>query len=83
MILWDKIKARFEHPKKVLLPSLMDPWNKLSYQDYKSVIAYNSHMHHIIAQLKFCGTIITEKENLEFFFQLFMHLRYYCNNNIE
>ena len=28
-ILRDKIKARFEHQKKVLLPSLMDQWNKL------------------------------------------------------
>ena len=65
IILWDKIKVRFGHQKKVLLPSLMDQWNKLRFQDYKSVIAYNSTMHQIIAQLEFYGTIITEKEKLE------------------
>ncbi|XP_058753390.1 uncharacterized protein LOC131626587 [Vicia villosa] len=70
-ILWDKIKARFGHQKKVLLPSLMDQWNKLRFQDYKSIIAYNSAMHQIIAQLEFCGTIITEKEKLEKTFSTF------------
>ncbi|XP_058765068.1 uncharacterized protein LOC131638524 [Vicia villosa] len=67
-ILWNKIKARFGHQKKVLLPSLMDQWNKLRFQDYKTVIAYNSAMHQIIEKLEFCGKTITEKEKLEFFF---------------
>lgn len=49
MILWEKLKARFGHQRKVLLPSLMDQWNKLRFQDYKNVIAYNSAMHKIIA----------------------------------
>ncbi|XP_058775723.1 uncharacterized protein LOC131649998 [Vicia villosa] len=70
-ILWDKIKGRFGHQKRVLLPSLMDQWNKLRFQDYKSVIAYNSAMHQIITQLEFCGTIITEKEKLEKTFSTF------------
>ncbi|XP_058773116.1 uncharacterized protein LOC131647219 [Vicia villosa] len=70
-ILWDKIKARFGHQKKVLLPSLMDQWNKLQFQDYKTVIAYNSAMHQIIAKLEFCGKTITEKEKLEKTFSTF------------
>jgi hypothetical protein len=70
-ILWDKIKARFGHQKKVLLPSLMDQWNKLRFQDYKTVVAYNSAMHQIIAQLEFCGKTITEKEKLEKTFSTF------------
>ncbi|XP_058784488.1 uncharacterized protein LOC131659294 [Vicia villosa] len=70
-ILWDKIKARFGHQKKVLLPSLVDQWNKLRFQDYKTVIAYNSAMHQIVSQLEFCGKIITEKEKLEKTFSTF------------
>ncbi|XP_058742482.1 uncharacterized protein LOC131614974 [Vicia villosa] len=70
-ILWDKIKARFGHQKKVLLPSLMDQGNKLRFQDYKTVITYNSAMHQIIAKLEFCGKTITEKEKLEKTFSTF------------
>src|SRR4051812_13293727 len=33
-ILWDKIKARFGHQKKVLLSSLVNHWNKLRFKDY-------------------------------------------------
>jgi hypothetical protein len=50
---------------KVLLPSLMDQWNKSRFQDYKSVVAYNTVMHQIIAQLEFCCIVITEEEELE------------------
>jgi len=49
----------------------MDQWNKLRFQDYKSVVAYNSAMHQIIAQLEFCGVIITEEEKLEKTFSTF------------
>ncbi|CAJ2653785.1 unnamed protein product [Trifolium pratense] len=70
-ILWDKLKARFGHQSKVLLPSLMDQWNKLRFQDYKSVVAYNSAMHQIIAQLEFCGVAITEEQKLEKTFSTF------------
>ncbi|CAJ2641347.1 unnamed protein product [Trifolium pratense] len=70
-ILWDKLKARFGHQRKVLLPSLMDQWNKLRFQDYKSVVAYNSAMHQIIAQLEFCGVAITEEQKLEKTFSTF------------
>ena len=70
-ILWDKLKARFGHQKKVLLHSLMDQWNKLRFQDYKSVVAYNSVMHQIIAQLEFCGIVITEEQKLEKTFSTF------------
>ena len=70
-ILWDKLKERFGHQRKVLLPSLMDQWIKLRFQDYKSVVAYNSVMHQIIAQLEFCGVIITEEEKLEKTFSTF------------
>ena len=47
-ILWEKIKTRFVHHKKVMLPSLMDQWNKLRFQDYKIIVAYNSVMYQII-----------------------------------
>ncbi|XP_045791574.1 uncharacterized protein LOC123886285 [Trifolium pratense] len=64
-ILWDKLKARFGHQRKITLPSLMDQWNKLRFQDYKNVVAYNSAMHQIIAQLEFYGVVITEEQKME------------------
>jgi len=70
-ILWDKLKARFGHQRKVLLLLLMDQLNKLRFQDYKSVVAYNFAMHQIIAQLEFCGIIIIEEEKLEKTFSTF------------
>ncbi|KAK2390680.1 hypothetical protein QL285_064199 [Trifolium repens] len=49
----------------------MDQWNKLRFQDYKSVVAYNSAMHQVITQLEFCGIVITEEEKLEKTFSTF------------
>ena len=64
-ILWDNLKERFGYQKKVLLPALIDEWNKLRFQDFKSVIEYNSAMYRIISQLEFCGKIVSEGEKLE------------------
>jgi len=49
----------------------MDQWNKLRFQDYKRVVAYNSAMHQIISQLEFCGIVITEEEKSKRTFSTF------------
>ncbi|KAL6526788.1 hypothetical protein OROGR_015878 [Orobanche gracilis] len=64
-ILWENLKKRFGYQKQVLLPALVDEWNKLRFQDFKSVSEYNSAMFRIVSQLEFCGKTITEGEKLE------------------
>lgn len=49
----------------------MDQWNKLRFQDYKSVVTHNLVMNQIIAQLELCDIVIIEEEKAEKTFSIF------------
>ncbi|XP_076931933.1 uncharacterized protein LOC143597274 [Bidens hawaiensis] len=34
-ILWEDLKSRFDHQREVLLPTAIDEWNNLRFQDFK------------------------------------------------
>ena len=40
-------------------------WGQLRFLDFKSVEAYNAAIHRIVAQLRFCGQVVTELEMIE------------------
>jgi hypothetical protein len=40
-------------------------WAQLRFVDFKTVEAYNSAMHHVMAQLRLCGQVVTELEMIE------------------
>ena len=53
LILWNKLKERFDHQKTVILPKARYEWLHLRLQDYKSVSEYNSAMFRITSLLLF------------------------------
>ncbi|GAA0171860.1 hypothetical protein LIER_41237 [Lithospermum erythrorhizon] len=63
--LWKSLNERFESQTTVLFPPLMNEWNKLRFQDFKTVDEYNSMVHKIIENLEFCSKTITEDEKLK------------------
>lgn len=70
-VLWDDLKRRFGFPDEILLPAALDEWNKLRFQDFKSVSDYNSALYRIVSQLEQCGKQVTEGEKLEKTFSTF------------
>ena len=40
LVLWNKLKERYEHLKAIILPKARYDWMHLRLQDYKSVTAY-------------------------------------------
>ncbi|GJT90004.1 hypothetical protein Tco_1078849 [Tanacetum coccineum] len=83
LVLWDKLKDRFDHQKTVILPKARYEWTYLRLHDFKSVSEYNSAMHRITSMLLLCGDTITDAEMLEKLFPHSMLLIYYYSNNIE
>ncbi|XP_021762540.1 uncharacterized protein LOC110727282 [Chenopodium quinoa] len=63
--LWDCLNERFGHHKRVLLPKALFDWTNLWFQDFKSVIVYNSTIHEIISILKYCGHSVTDEQMIE------------------
>jgi len=53
LVLWNKLKERFDHEKTVILPKACYEWLHLRLQDYKSVSKYNSAMFRITSLLLF------------------------------
>ena len=47
--------ARFDHQWTVLRPNTLHEWNQLHFQDFKTVVEYNSSLFGIVSKLKFCG----------------------------
>ncbi|CAO2141173.1 unnamed protein product [Urochloa humidicola] len=64
-VLWTKLKERFGKQKAVLLPLARRDWAQLRFVDFKTVEAYNTAIHRIVAQLRFCDQIVTELEMIE------------------
>ena len=53
--LWKQLKAHFDHQRTVLGPNTLHEWNQLRFQDFKTVVEYNSSLFGIVSKLKFCG----------------------------
>ena len=65
LVLWTKLKERYDHQKTVILPRARYEWIHLRLQDFKSISEYNSAMFRITSQMILCGENITDKEMLE------------------
>jgi hypothetical protein len=65
LVSWTKLQERFDKQKAVLLPQARRDWAQLRFLDYKTVEAYNTAIHRIVAQLRFCGQVVTELEMIE------------------
>jgi precorrin isomerase len=63
--LWTKLKERFSPQRTTVLPKAQNTWANLRFLDFKSVAAYNTAIHRIVAQLRFCGQIITDIEMIQ------------------
>ncbi|XP_021752479.1 uncharacterized protein LOC110717986 [Chenopodium quinoa] len=63
--LWDCLNERFGHHKRVLLPKALFDWTNLRFQDFKSVIDYNSTMHEIVSILRYCDHPVTDEQMIE------------------
>nr|GEX74063.1 hypothetical protein [Tanacetum cinerariifolium] len=71
LVLWNKLKYRFDHQKTVILPKARYEWTHLRLHDFKSVSEYNSIMHRITTMFLLCGDTITDVEMLEKTFSAF------------
>ncbi|XP_028781363.1 uncharacterized protein LOC114737584 [Neltuma alba] len=69
--LWNNLKERYDHQKRVILPKARYEWMHLRLQDFKSVTEYNSAVFKISSQLKLCGEKITDDDLLEKIFSTF------------
>ena len=56
--LWTDLKGRYDHLKATVLPRARYEWMHLRFQDFKTVIEYNSVVFRITSQLKLCGETI-------------------------
>ncbi|RLN25084.1 uncharacterized protein C2845_PM07G36350 [Panicum miliaceum] len=65
LVLWLKLQECFGKQKTVLLPQARRDWAQLHFVDFKTVEAYNSAMHRVVTQLRFCGQVVTELEMIE------------------
>ncbi|XP_021730989.1 uncharacterized protein LOC110697892 [Chenopodium quinoa] len=63
--LWDCLNERFGHHKRVLLPKELFDWTNLRFQDFKSVIDYNSTIHEIVSILGYCDHPVIDKQMIE------------------
>ena len=65
LTLWQALEERFGKQKTVVLPQARRDWGQLRFLDFKSVQAYNSALHRIVGQLRFCGQRVTDAERIE------------------
>ncbi|XP_021775480.1 uncharacterized protein LOC110739321 [Chenopodium quinoa] len=63
--LWDCLNERFGYHKRVLLPKALFDWTNLRFQDFKSVIDYNSTIHEIVSILRYCDHLVTDEQMIE------------------
>ncbi|XP_015164254.1 uncharacterized protein [Solanum tuberosum] len=63
--LWICLKGRYDHLKATVLPRAHYEWMHLRFQDYKTIIEYNSIVFRITSQLKLCGETINDEDMLE------------------
>ena len=65
LTLWLALEERFGKQKTVVLPQARRDWSQLRFLDFKTVEAYNSALHRIVGQLRFCGQRVTDAEMIE------------------
>ncbi|XP_056695456.1 uncharacterized protein [Spinacia oleracea] len=63
--LWDSLKERYGHHKRVLLPKAQFDWTNLRFQDFKCVSEYNSTLLKIVSLLRYCDQAVTEDQMIE------------------
>ncbi|XP_021719439.1 uncharacterized protein LOC110687128 [Chenopodium quinoa] len=63
--LWDCLNERFGHHKRVLLSKELFDWTNLRFQNFKSVIDYNSTIHEIVSILRYCDHPVTNEQMIE------------------
>lgn len=63
--LWTDLKGRYDHLKATVLPRACYEWMHLRFQDFKTVIEYNSAMFRITSQLKLCGETVNDEDMME------------------
>jgi hypothetical protein len=56
-----------------MLPRAQQAWITLCFQDYKSVVAYNSALHRIVTKMRLCGQKITDADMIEKTLSTFHH----------
>ena len=65
LVLWKKIKERYDLQKTVILPKARYDWTHLRLQDFRTAAGYNSALFKISCKLQLCGEKITESDILE------------------
>ena len=65
LVLWVKLQECFGKQKAVLLPQARLDWAQLRFLDFKTAEAYNTAIHRIVAQLRFCVQVVTELDMIE------------------
>ncbi|TVU38776.1 hypothetical protein EJB05_12162, partial [Eragrostis curvula] len=63
--IWDSLDVHFEKMKEAELPEATYNWEHLRFEDFDSVIEYNSALQRVSAQLKVCGRDVTEASLIE------------------
>lgn len=64
-LLWEKLKARFEHLRTSILPQVSYQWSQLRFMDFATVKEYKSALHRIESIMSVGGTPLSESEKLE------------------
>ena len=65
LVLWQSLKDRFSQQWSIVLPRAQQDWINLRFQDFKSVVAYNSALHRIVTKMRLCGQKITDADMIE------------------
>ncbi|XP_047259013.1 uncharacterized protein LOC124891266, partial [Capsicum annuum] len=63
--LWSDLKKMYDYLKATVLPGSRYEWIHLRFQDFKTVIEYNSSVFRIIFQLKLCGKTINDEDMMK------------------
>ncbi|XP_016576355.1 uncharacterized protein LOC107873953 [Capsicum annuum] len=59
------LKGRYDHLKATVLPRACYEWMQLRFQDFKTVVEYNSVVFKIVSQLKLCGETINDEDMMK------------------
>jgi len=71
LVLWNKLKERYEHLKAIILPIARYNWMHLRLEDFKYVTDYDYEVYKITSQLELCGEKVTNEDLLEKTFSTF------------
>ena len=63
--LWNSLKERYDQQRSVMLPEAQREWALIRFQDFKSVAAYNSAVHQINSNLRFCNSAVSDTDLIE------------------